>query len=378
MGPLQQLWDYGQSFWLDNLSREMLRDGKLARRVEEDGLRGVTSNPAIFHKAITEGEEYDEDIARFAAEGLSVLEVYDRLTIADVQAACDVLHGVWQSSNGVDGYVSLEVSPHLAGDTDGTVLEARRLHDAVSRDNVLIKIPGTPEGVPAIRQSLFEGVNVNVTLLFSRSAYEEVADAYLEALEMRLEAGRRIDGVASVASFFLSRIDVLVDKQLEALAASADEEAAADIETLFGQAAVSNAKLAYRSFREQLAGERWTRLASEGARPQRMLWASTSSKNAAYSDVKYVESLIGDLTINTLPEKTIAAFQDHGTVADTVADGMDEAQAVMQRLADAGIDFEGATRQLLAEGVEKFVIPFDQLLESLGEEMRPLTASGTA
>ncbi len=378
MSALQQLWDHGQSFWLDNLAREMLRNGELARRVKEEGLRGVTSNPAIFHKAITEGEDYDEDITRFAVEGLSVLEVYDRLTIADVQEACDVLHGVWESSNGVDGYVSLEVSPHLASETEGTLREARRLHDAVARDNVLIKIPGTPAGVPAIRQALIDGINVNVTLLFSISAYDAIAEAHIEALEERLEAGRRIDNMASVASFFLSRIDALTDERLEALAADADPEAAAAIEALYGQAAVANAKLAYRSFQQRIGGERWERLAAEGARPQRLLWASTSTKNPAYSDVKYVESVIGDLTINTLPENTIAAFADHGKVADTVTDGTDEAEAVMRQLFEVGIDFDALTQQLLNEGIDKFVIPFDQLLESLEGEMTPLTTSQTA
>ena len=278
----------------------------------------------------------------------------------------------------MDGYVSLEVSPHLASETEGTLREARRLHDAVARDNVLIKIPGTPAGVPAIRQALIDGINVNVTLLFSISAYDAIAEAHIEALEERLEAGRRIDNMASVASFFLSRIDALTDERLEALAADADPEAAAAIEALYGQAAVANAKLAYRSFQQRIGGERWERLAAEGARPQRLLWASTSTKNPAYSDVKYVESVIGDLTINTLPENTIAAFADHGKVADTVTDGTDEAEAVMRQLFEVGIDFDALTQQLLNEGIDKFVIPFDQLLESLEGEMTPLTTSQTA
>lgn len=375
MNALLQLAEFGQSFWLDNLSREMILNGDLARRVAEEGLRGVTSNPAIFHKAITEGEEYDEDIARFAREGLSVTEVYDRLTVSDVQAACDILHEVWVSTNGLDGYVSLEVSPHLANDTEGTVHEARRLHEAVDRDNVLIKIPGTPAGVPAIRQALFEGVNVNVTLLFSLSAYEAIAEAYLQALEQRLEAGRGIDKAVSVASFFLSRIDSLADKQLEALAETHEDPEG--VRSLMGEAAVANAKLAYRSFQTQLASERWARLAAEGATPQRMLWASTSTKNPEYSDVKYVEPLIGDLTINTLPESTVVAFEDHGVVADTVADGMDEAATLMENIAAAGLDFDAVTDQLLSEGVEKFVVPFDRLLESLEARMEALATVET-
>lgn len=371
MNSLQQLWQYGQSFWLDNLTREMLRNGDLARRVTEQGLRGVTSNPAIFHKAITEGQEYDEDIARYAAEGLDVTAIYDRLTVADVQSACDVLHEVWADSDGLDGYVSLEVSPHLANDTDGTLSEALRLYEAVGRDNVLIKIPGTPAGVPAIRQALFEGVNINVTLLFSIDAYNAVADAHIEALEQRMEAGRSVSDMASVASFFLSRIDSLADKKLEALG---DSGSTADIAPLLGGAAVANAKLAYASFERRLASDRWAPLAEAGGKPQRMLWASTSTKNAAYSDVRYVEPLIGDLTINTMPESTIAAFLDHGTAADTVRDGMDEAKTMMQALADAGLDFGAVTDELLEEGLAKFVTPFDQLLESLGARATALVA----
>ena len=375
MSALLRLLDYGQSYWLDNLTRGMLADGTLARRVETEGLRGVTSNPAIFHNAITGGAQYDDDISRFAAAGLDVEEVYDQLTITDVQGACDVLRGVWEASAGVDGYVSLEVSPHLANDTRRTVEEALRLFEAVDRGNVMIKIPGTPAGVPAIRQALFEGVNVNVTLLFSITAYEAVAEAHAEALEQRIEAGRDVAGVASVASFFVSRIDALVDARLRALA---DAAGADDIRfrTLLGEAAVANAKLAYQSFMGRLAGERWTRLARRGAHPQRMLWASTSTKDPSYSDVKYVESLIGDLTVNTLPEKTINAFRDHGRAGATLTEGVPEARRTMERLAAAGIDLDEVTDQLLAEGVEKFADPFDRLLASIEARMadRPVAA----
>ena len=373
MNALQELCRYGQSFWLDNLSRGMIRSGELARRVEEEGLRGVTSNPAIFHKAITEGEEYDEDIAAYGAAGLSVEEAYERLVVADVQAACDVLRPVWEESDGLDGYVSLEVSPHLAHDTDATLSDAVRLAGDVDRGNLLIKIPGTPEGVPAIRQAVFEGISVNVTLLFSLGAYEAIAEAYIEALEQRLDAGRRVDDVASVASFFLSRIDSLTDDRLEAIAAS-DPARADEARALRGEAAIANAKLAYRSFSERISSDRWERLASRGARPQRMLWASTSTKDPAYRDVKYVEPLIGDLTINTMPESTIEAFLDHGVVADTVADGMAEAATTMERLAAVGIDFDDVTDTLLREGVEKFVVPFDRLLESLEQRLTSLVA----
>lgn len=377
MSALLQLQEHGQSYWLDNLTRGMLVDGELARRVETEGLRGVTSNPAIFHNAITGSAQYDEDIARFTARGLGVEDVYDRLTIADVQGACDVLRDVWESSGGVDGYVSLEVSPHLANDTEGTVREARRLHDEVARDNVLIKIPGTLAGVPAIRQALFEGVNVNVTLLFSIAAYEAVADAHTEALEQRVEAGRPIDDVASVASFFVSRIDALTDRKLDALADAAEADSAR-IEALSGKAAIANAKLAYVGFQRRLATDRWARLARLGARPQRMLWASTSTKNPAYSDVMYVEPLIGDLTVNTLPEKTIDAFRDHGRAAGTLTEGVDEAHRTMAELAAIGIELDEVTDQLLAEGVEKFAVPFDQLLASLAERMARQPAAAVA
>lgn len=376
MSALLRLREHGQSYWLDNLTRGMLASGELARRVEREDLRGVTSNPAIFHAAITGGAQYDDDIARFAAASLGVEEAYDRLTVADVRDACDILRGVWERSEGVDGYVSLEVSPHLANDTRRTIEEARRLFDAVGRGNVMIKIPGTPAGVPAIRQALFEGVNVNVTLLFSIQAYEDVATAHTEALEQRIEAGRDVGGVASVASFFVSRIDALVDRRLRALADAADGNASR-FRTLLGEAAVANAKLAYESFTRRLATERWERLARRGARPQRMLWASTSTKDPSYSDVKYVEPLIGEFTVNTLPEKTIDAFRDHGRAADTLGDGVAEARRTMARLAAVGIDIEEVTDRLLAEGVEKFADPFDRLLASLEERMaaRPVAAA---
>lgn len=377
MNSLQRLHEHGQSFWLDNLTRGMIRDGELARRIAEQGLRGVTSNPAIFEQAIGDSDAYDEEIARLGAEGLSVEEIYDRVTVGDVRAACDLLRPVYEESGGADGFVSLEVSPHLAHDTDRTVAEARRLWEAVERPNALIKIPGTPAGVPAIRESLFEGVNVNVTLLFSIGAYEAVAEAYLDALERRLDAGRPVDPVASVASFFLSRIDTMVDRELDLLRDSADGEAAEELASLRGRAAVANAKLAYRRFRGLLSSDRWRSLAARGAHPQRMLWASTSTKDPSYPDVKYVEPLIGPLTVNTMPERTIEAFLDHGTVAPTVEEDVAEAERVMERLAAAGIDFEAVTDALLSEGVEKFVTPHDRLLESLRAARDALLASGS-
>lgn len=373
MNPLLRLHEYGQSFWLDNLSREMIQNGELERRITEEGLRGITSNPAIFEEAISGGEEYDEDIARFAEEGLSVEAIYERLTVADVRAACDLLGAVYDASERVDGYVSLEVSPHLAHESEETFQEACRLYADVDRPNVLIKIPGTAAGVPAIRRALVAGVNVNVTLLFSIDAYRAVADAFISALEERLAEGRPIDDMASVASFFLSRIDTLTDQRLQELGERSDIEAGS-LEPLMGEAAVANAKLAYREFVQILESDRWQRLADAGARPQRMLWASTSTKNPAYSDVKYVEPLIGDHTINTMPESTISAFKDHGRIADTVQTGVEEAVRLMARLRQAGVDFEAVTAQLLDEGVAKFIAPFDELLENLARRRDGLLA----
>jgi transaldolase len=362
MNPLRQLREHGQSYWLDNLSREMIVDGELERRIREEDCRGVTSNPAIFHQAISQGAEYDPDIEAFAREGLSTAEIYERLTVADVRSACDLLRGVYDASDGLDGYVSLEVSPHLAYRTDETLVDARRLFQAVGRPNVLIKIPGTPAGVPAIEQALFEGINVNVTLLFSIGAYQAIAEAYLRALERRLEEGLPIDRVASVASFFLSRIDTLTDELLSASGPTGDGGGQTDLK---GQAANANAKLAYASFQRTIQSERWLALQQRGALPQRMLWASTSTKDPAYRDVKYVEPLIGPHTINTMPEVTIRAFVDHGTVETTIEDGMAEARNTMLRIEAAGVDFDGVTAELLEQGVQKFIQPYDTLLNAL-------------
>ena len=379
MNPLLELLDHGQSYWLDNLTRRMIRNGELERRVREEGLRGVTSNPAIFSKAISGGGEYDEQIGKLAREGRDVEEIYEAVVVSDIREACDVLRPVWEESEGADGFVSLEVSPHLAHDTGGSIREARSLFQAVDRPNCLIKIPGTPEGVPAIEELLFEGVNVNVTLLFSIEAHEAVARAYLRALERRAESGRSVDGVASVASFFLSRIDVLTDRILgHRIRPGAFDEPGIRAETLMGRAALANAKLAYRRFTELFSGDRWDALARQGARPQRMLWASTSTKDPLYSDVRYVEPLVGPHTVNTLPERTIAAFADHGRVADTVEVGVDDAVETLEALAEAGIDFDHVTDQLLHEGVQKFIDPYDRLMAVLARRRRELLGTETA
>ena len=368
MNPLMHLIDHGQSYWIDNLTRSMIRDGELRRRVEEEGLRGVTSNPKIFSKAISQGEHYDEQIEELVREGRGVSAIYEALVVQDIRDACDILRPVYDESEGVDGFVSLEVSPYLAHDTEASIDEARRLFSAVDRPNVFIKIPGTAAGVPAIEQMLYQGVNINITLLFSIDAYEAVAEAYLRALERRVEEDLPIHRVASVASFFLSRIDVLADEllghRIRPRVTSGDDPRP---ERLLGRVATANAKLAYQSFKRIFDGKRWDRLAERGARVQRVLWASTSTKNPLYSDVKYVEPLIGPYTVNTMPGRTIRAFADHGRVAETIEDDLDEAERVLVELADVGIDLDRLTDQLVEEGIRKFVDPLDDLLVTLAD-----------
>ena len=374
MNPLQELLAFGQSYWLDNLTRGMIRSGELERLVRDEGLRGVTSNPAIFNNAISHGQDYDEQMSELIAAGRSVGDIYEELVVRDIQDACDALRPVWDESTGVDGYVSLEVSPYLAHDTEGTIAEALRLFAWVGRPNAFIKIPGTAAGVPAIEECIYRGVNVNVTLLFSLASYEAIALAYFRGLERRAAEGSPVDDVASVASFFLSRIDTLTDSLLGqriSPARGADPRP----ERLLGKAAVANAKLAYRRFLELSADERWQRLAEQGARPQRMLWASTSTKNPLYDDVRYVEPLIGPDTVNTLPNSTIDAFADHGEAADTVTDGRDAAGQVLEDLAAVGIDFDRVTWQLENEGVQAFIEPFDRLMVTIVERMREARAS---
>lgn len=366
MTPLQKLIEHGQSFWIDNLSRGMIRGGELARRVAEEGLRGVTSNPAIFQKAIAGSRDYDGLIEEAVSAKKSVEEIYERLVTSDVREACDILRPVFDASGGEDGFVSLEVSPRLAQDTEGSIREARHLHKIVDRPNLFIKIPGTPAGIPAIEELLFDGIHVNITLLFSVDRYEAVAQAYMRALERRLEAGRPVKGIASVASFFLSRIDTLVDQLLgHRIHPGAAGRSDPDPRSLLGRAGVANAKLAYQSFKKILQSDRWKALEKKGARPQRMLWASTSTKNPAYKDVMYVEPLIGPHTVNTMPEETIAAFSDHGKVKTTVEDGMAEAGQVPRDLEKLGISLHVATEQLQNDGVQKFIDPYESLLATL-------------
>ncbi len=367
MNSLHDLIKYGQSYWLDNLTRDMLRSGELRRRVETEALRGVTSNPAIFHKAITGSPEYDAQIKELAAGGHTVASIYESLVVSDVRDACDALRPVYEQSKGVDGYVSLEVSPHLAHDTEGTLREARHLALAVGRPNLMIKVPGTRAGLPAFEELLFEGISVNVTLLFSVRRYEQVAQAYLRALERRREAGRPLAAAASVASFFLSRIDTLVDERLQhKIAAGAPVRP--DPRSLFGTAALASAKLAYQSFKGLFDGERWQALANDGARVQRLLWASTSTKNPNYPELIYVEPLIGRDTVNTLPAATVSAFAARGKAADTVEQDAAKARRVMAELYELGIDMEQVSQQLEDEGVQKFIEPFDALIAGLSEK----------
>lgn len=371
--PLRELQSFGQSVWLDFLSRGLLKSGQLARLIEEDGVSGVTSNPAIFEKAINGSTDYDGAIRELAQQGLHSDLIYRALVVADVTEAADLLHPVYDRTRGRDGFVSLEVSPLFANDTAQTVSEAHALWRALLRHNVFIKVPGTREGIPAIRELIAEGINVNVTLLFSLVRYREVARAYLEGLQMRLARGLSIDEVASVASFFLSRIDTLLDPQLEKAVKQGGASGKAAGE-LVGEVAIASAKQAYHIYQEVFQGPEFAPLREHGARPQRLLWASTSGKNPAYSDVKYVEALIGAGTINTMPLETIEAYRDHGAPRLTLEDHMAQAQSVLARLGELGIDLDAATDQLENEGVVKFATPFASLMRTLEAKQRLATA----
>jgi transaldolase len=372
MNTLHQLTTCGQSYWLDNLTRHMILSGELKHRVETQGLRGVTSNPAIAHKAVTGSEDYDLDIVELTKKGCNRNDIYEQLVIADVQGACDIMRSVYEDSDGGDGFVSLEVSPYFAHDTDGTAQEARRLWDDVARPNLMIKIPGTDAGVPAIEQVLSEGINVNVTLLFSISDYDAVAHAYVRALERRRKEGQPLDRIASVASFFLSRIDVLVDQLLRhRMHPSGLGQETTLANELAGKVGIASAKLAYQRFKEIFSSSRWRALEAAGARVQRPLWASTSTKNPQYSDVMYVEPLIGSHTVNTMTEETIAAFADHGeVVADSVETDIDVAERILyQDLPQVEIALDKVTWQLQHEGIQKFIDPFDALMQALADKM---------
>jgi transaldolase len=370
--PLRELQSLGQSVWLDFLSRGLLKSGQLARLIEQDGISGVTTNPAIFEKAIGGSSDYDAAIRELAQKGQNSDSIYRELVVADVTEAADLLRPVYERTRGGDGFVSLEVSPLFANDTAQTVAEAHALWRTLLRHNVFIKVPGTREGIPAIRELIAEGINVNVTLLFSLVRYREVTRAYLEGLQMRLARGLPIDHVTSVASFFLSRIDTLLDPQLEKIAKQGGAAGRAAAE-LVGEVAIASAKRAYHIFQEVFHGPEFAPLREHGARPQRLLWASTSSKNPAYPDVKYVEALIGPETINTMPLETIEAYRDHGAPQLTLEDHMDQAQRVLAKLGELGIDLDAATDQLEKEGVVKFATPFASLMRALEAKQRLAT-----
>jgi len=362
--PLHELHGEGQSVWLDYIRRGILDNGELEQMIRRYDLRGVTSNPSIFQQAIGDSDDYDDAFDFLAGDGADAGEAYEALAVEDITRACELFRGVYDASGGTDGFVSLEVSPELAHDTDATVQEARRLWGAVGRPNLMIKVPGTDAGLPAIEQLLSEGMNVNITLLFAVENHERVMEAFLRGLERRLEQGGALDHVASVASFFVSRVDSAVDAQLEKIAAAAPDEAARQRALgLRGRAAVANARLAYRRFQEIFSGERWDRLAAAGAQVQRPLWASTSTKNPEYRDVIYVEELIGPHTVNTMPLATVEAFADHGVCRRTVDQDVDGALADLAALREVGIDMDAVTDQLQRDGVEKFAKSFREMMQ---------------
>ncbi|MEO6435215.1 MAG: transaldolase [Tepidisphaeraceae bacterium] len=364
MNRLQLLHDAGQSIWLDFIDRAILRNGELARRIRDDALTGMTSNPTIFEKALADGDLYDDQI-RGATGGRPALDLFELVETSDVREACDLFMPIYESTGAADGYVSIEVSPGAANSATETVAEAQRLWSMVGRPNVMIKVPGTAEGATAVRTLIGAGINVNITLLFAIEAHRRVIEAYMAGLEDRASAGKPIDRIASVASFFVSRVDTEVDKRLTALAALAKGDAKAHIESLRGKAAVANAQLAYKLFLDEFASPRWAPLAAKGGRLQRPLWASTSSKNPAYRDVMYVEQLVGPDTVDTMPPATIEAFRDHGEVRRTVDADVAAAERTMRDLGTAGIDMKDVTDTLLSEGLASFQKSFDSLTTGL-------------
>jgi transaldolase len=363
---LHELSEHGQSVWIDSLSREMIESGELERLIEEDAVVGVTSNPTIFQKAFDSGDSYDEQLRQEMEDEDDDREVFFRVAVTDVQNACDILRPTWDDGNGRDGWVSLEVDPNIAFDTEKTIEDARRLNKMVDRPNVFIKIPATEPGLKAIEDSIAAGIPINVTLIFSLERYRAVAEAYIKGLERFVSDGGDPSTLASVASFFVSRVDTEADKRLDDIGGH-DE--------LKGKLAIANAKLAYQAYKEIFSGERWQKLADAGATAQRCLWASTSTKNPDYRDVLYVEELIGPDTVDTMPVETVQAFQDHGEVADTLEQDVDEARSLLDKLSEAGIDYSDVTRVLEEEGVQKFSDSFKELLEGVEKKRDALVAA---
>jgi transaldolase len=371
--PLLQLKDYGQSVWYDNIDRAQLVNGQFNKLMDEDGVVGVTANPTIFEKSISSGHAYDEQISQLISEGKSTNEIYEAVVIQDIHTVADMLRPIYDQTSGRDGYVSLEVSPDLAHDTEGTLSEVRRFWKMVDRPNLMVKIPATPAGLPAIRQALSEGININITLIFSIETYREVAEAYLSALESRNAEGKDISHIASVASFFVSRVDTLVDKLLEdKIKATSDPAEQQKLKALEGKAAIANARLVYQDFKKIFSAPRFESLKHSGAHVQRPLWASTSTKNPAYRDVLYAEELIGHDTVDTMPLETIENFRDHGRVRLSIEDNIPQARAELEALEKIGISYDRVTQQLLDEGVQKFADSFHKLFEGIESKKQAL------
>ncbi|HEX9249223.1 MAG TPA: transaldolase [Gemmatimonadaceae bacterium] len=373
---LQELHDAGQSIWLDSIDRRILHDGELDRRVREDALTGMTSNPTIFQKALASSNAYDDQIIEAEQKGPTTWQLFELLETTDVRDACDHFAAVYSSTRGGDGYVSIEVSPGVSHSADATIEEARRLWKTVDRPNVMVKVPGTAEGAVAVRRLIAEGINVNITLLFAIQAHERVIEAYMAGLEDRVKARQPIDGLASVASFFVSRVDTEIDKRLDALIAKASPAEKERLKMLKGRAAIANAKLAYRLFRQKFAGPRWEALVKRGARVQRPLWASTSTKNPEYRDVMYVEELIGPDTVDTMPPATIEAFRDHGVVEKTIDRKVAAAEGLLKEIEAAGISMKDVTEKLLVEGIASFQKSFDELIGGLEAKIGSLAPGG--
>ncbi|HKW45192.1 MAG TPA: transaldolase [Candidatus Eremiobacteraceae bacterium] len=376
MNPLIHLIDYGQSFWLDNIRRGFTRAGSLSDLVVNDGLRGVTSNPTIFEKAVAESDDYDDAIRELAAAGKNPDQMYDVLTTDDIREACDVFSGVYHQTKGADGFVSIELPPHLANDTAGSIAEGLRLWPLVGRPNVMVKVPATDAGIPVVRSLIAEGVNVNITLMFGTGYYERVIDAYFSGLEDRQAKNLPLHGVASVASCFVSRVDTEADKRIEAAAANADDATKARLNALLGKTAIANSKRLYTLYLQSIESARWKKLAAAGAGKQRPLWASTSTKNPKYPDVYYVEALIGPDTVDTMPPATIDAFRDHGKLAARLESGMEEAEEQLQSLESLGISLKDITDKLLADGLVTFEKAYDQLIGVIDRKSKAIAAAG--